>query len=197
MNITRDLGTYPISVNPLLAEEELREISERAFQAYGAPLQNVTVFKNLGRVMTAGDNDWPEVAGNLQKARKSWGRMSRALSWGGADPKVSGHFFKSLVQSVLLFRAETWVLTPRMERALSRFWHRVARRLTGRQPRRRGGGSWDYPPLTASMAEACFDEIGAYVTRRQNMVAHYIVMQPILDLCGRSVQRPGAWVSRQ
>ena len=47
------------------------------------------------------------------------------------------------------------------------------------------------------MAEAGFEEIGAYVTRRQNMVAHYIVMQLILDLCERSVPRPGAWVSRQ
>ena len=40
-----------------LAEEELREISERAFQAYGAPLENVTAFKYLGRVMTARDDD--------------------------------------------------------------------------------------------------------------------------------------------
>ena len=50
-------------------EEELQEISERAFQAYGAPLENVTAFKYLGRVITAGDDDWPSVAGNLQKER--------------------------------------------------------------------------------------------------------------------------------
>ena len=49
-----------------LAEEELRESSERAFQAYGAPLENVTSFKDLGRVMTVGDDYWPEVVGNLQ-----------------------------------------------------------------------------------------------------------------------------------
>ena len=58
-----------------LGEEELRESFERAFQAYGAPLENVTEFKYLGRVITPGDDDWPAVAGNLQKARKSWGSM--------------------------------------------------------------------------------------------------------------------------
>ena len=48
-----------------LAEEELREISERAFQAYDEPLYNVTALKHLGRMLRAGDDDWPTVAGYL------------------------------------------------------------------------------------------------------------------------------------
>ena len=52
-----------------LAEEELRDISEKDFQAYGEPLENVTTFRYLERVMTAGDDDWLVVLGNLQKAR--------------------------------------------------------------------------------------------------------------------------------
>ena len=34
-----------------LAEEELQERSERDFQAYGSPLDNVIAFIYLGRVM--------------------------------------------------------------------------------------------------------------------------------------------------
>ena len=123
-----------------MAEEDLRASSERAVRASGAPLDNVTAFKYPERAMTAGDDNWPAVAGNMQKARKIWGRMSRILSRDGVDPKVSGEIFKAVLQAALLFRAETWVLTPRMERALSSFQHRVARRLTRRQPRRRGVG---------------------------------------------------------
>ena len=104
--------------------------------------------------MTAGDDDWPAVVGNPQRRRKIWGPLLRILSREGADPKVSGHFFKALVQAVLLLGAETWVLTPRMERALSSFHNRVARRITRRQKRRLGGGSWDYPPLATAMGEA-------------------------------------------
>ena len=88
-----------------LAEEELQESSERAFQAYGAPLENVTTFKYLRRVVTAGYDEWPAVTGNLHKAKKSWGWISRVLSREGAEPKVSGHFFKAVVQAMLLFRA--------------------------------------------------------------------------------------------
>ena len=40
-----------------IAEVDLRESSERAFEAYGEPLQNATTFKYLGQVLTAGDDD--------------------------------------------------------------------------------------------------------------------------------------------
>ena len=157
-----------------LAEEELREITERACEAYGAPLENVTAFKYLERVMTAGDDEWPAVVGNLQRARNIWGRLLQILSREGADLKVSGHFFKAVTQAVLLFGVEMWVLTPRMERALSSFQHRVTRRLTGRNPRRRLSGCWEYPSLEEAIVESGFKKIRKYIMGRQNTVAQYI-----------------------
>ena len=44
-------------------------------------------------------------------------RMS-ILGREGSDLRISGLFFNAVVQAVLLFRSETWALTPRMERAL-------------------------------------------------------------------------------
>ena len=61
-------------------EEEFRERLERAFEAYCAPLVNVTAFKYLGLVMTAEDDDWTAVVGNLQRTRKSWWRLLHILS---------------------------------------------------------------------------------------------------------------------
>ena len=63
---------------------------ERAFEAYGAPLENMTTFKYLGHLLTVGDDGWPPVVGNLCTARKSWGQLFRILIREGADPKVSG-----------------------------------------------------------------------------------------------------------
>ena len=57
-------------------EAELREITQRAFETYGEPLENVTAFKYLRRVVTARNDDWPAVVGNLQRERNSWGRLS-------------------------------------------------------------------------------------------------------------------------
>ena len=170
---------------------------DRAFEDYGKPLETVATLKYMGRVMTAGDDDWPEVAENLVKARKSWGRLSQILSREGADKRVSVNLFKSVVQAVLLFGAETWVLNPRIERALESFMHGAARRITGKQPQRGGGGKWTYPPLKEAMLEAGFEGIRKAVTRRQNMVAQYIATRPILDFCERATQRVEARVSRR
>ena len=88
-----------------------------AFKVYGKQINSVPRFTYLGRVMTAGDDDWPAVAGNLAKERKSWGRMQGILRREGATPQISGNFSKAVVQQVLLFGAETWVVTPKIERA--------------------------------------------------------------------------------
>ena len=62
--------------------------------------------------------------------------MARVLGREGADLKVSRSFYTAVTQQVLLFGAETWVLTSKMESALDAFRGRVARLLIGRQPHR-------------------------------------------------------------
>ena len=50
-------------------------------------------FKYLGIILTATNDDWKAVVGNLGKARRSWERLSRVLDREGADPKVSRAFY--------------------------------------------------------------------------------------------------------
>ena len=180
-----------------MAEAELRESTERAFDAYGKPLENVLAFKYLGRVMTEIDDDWPAVAGNLSKARKIWGRLLRILCWEGADARVLGNFFRTVVQAALLIGAETWVINLRMERALDSFQNGAACRITSIQLWRRGDGIWAYTPLKEATREAGFEGIRKSFTRRPNTVAQYIAMRPILDLCERATQRLGVRVSQR
>ena len=77
-----------------------------------------------------------------------------------------------------------------MKRVLARFHHRVARRLTGRQPRKGRCGGWFYPPLEDVMAEAGLQVIDTYVSGRQNTVAQYIETRPTMDLCLEVKRRP-------
>ena len=91
-------------------------------------------------------DDWPAVAGNIRKARASWGRLARILGREGADLKVTRSFYTAMTQQVLLFGAEAWVTTKQMECALDSFQARVARRLTGRLPCLGRDGKWVYPP---------------------------------------------------
>ena len=72
---------------------------------------------------------------------------------------------------MLLFGAETWVVTPKMERALSAFLHGAARRITGRQARIETDGDWHYPSLEGAMKEAGLTDIRTSILRGQNTVA--------------------------
>ena len=50
--------------------------------------------------------------------------MTRVLRREGVALRVSGLFFKAVVQAVLIFGAETRVVTPHMGKALGTFRHR-------------------------------------------------------------------------
>ena len=110
---------------------------------------------------------------------------------------MSRTFYISVTQAVLLFGSKTWVLTSEMEKSLDTFQARVARKLTGIQPRRGMDGTWYYPSLTGAMKEAGIVRIQTSILRRQNTVAQFIVTWPILDLCVKAYRRPGTRVSRQ
>ena len=110
---------------------------------------------------------------------------------------MSQTFYIAVAQQVLLFGAETWVLTKNMESALDAIQSRVARKIKGRQPRHGRDGGWCDPSLAGAMKEAVIFRIRTSILRRQNTVAQFIATRPILDLCEKAARRPGAWVPRR
>ena len=101
-----------------LSEEEESEVTARAVSAYGRLLEMVNSFQYLARVILPADNDWLAVVRNLSWARGVWNSITRTLSREGEEPRMSGLFFITVVQGVLLFGLETWAVTPRMGRFL-------------------------------------------------------------------------------
>ena len=49
-------------------EEEVQSSTVVAFRAYDRPLDTLTLFKYIFRVVTSYDNNWTEVVANLWKA---------------------------------------------------------------------------------------------------------------------------------
>ena len=78
---------------------------ELYFQVYGRQLTLVSLFKYLGQVLTASDNDWTVLMGNLRKACMNWAKLLRVLGRKVANTWVLGIFFKEVFQMVLLFRS--------------------------------------------------------------------------------------------
>ena len=81
-----------------------------------------------------------------------------------------------------------------MRRALGGFQYQVARRLTGRLPRRNSDGKRKYTLAAAARKEAGLQTMEEYIRRQQNTVAHYIATGSMLDLCEGLERETGARV---
>ena len=90
----------------------MRAITGRAFQAHIISPNLVNLLKYLNYIITSLDDAWPELVGNLNNVMKRWVWLLIILRREGVNPRVSGMFFKAVVQVVLLFGSEMWVMTP-------------------------------------------------------------------------------------
>ena len=110
-----------------------------------------------------------------------------------AEARIRANFYKGVAQSVLLYGCETWVISPAVQRALSGFHHRVARRLSGRTPRYlRQEDRWVYPPIAEALEVAGMFTMEHYVSIRQNTLVNNITTRPILELCREAERRTGS-----
>ena len=71
-------------------------------------------FKYLGQILHQVDDDWLAVLCNIWRARQFWGFLGKLLRREGLNPIIPEEFYCEVVQAVLLFGYESWVLTAEM-----------------------------------------------------------------------------------
>lgn len=163
------------------------------FTAYGEPLERVEVFKYLGRLLSMDDTDTQAIRANLAKARKAWKMFHRLLRGQNMSPRVCGMFFKAVIQAVLLYGSESWVLTRSALRCLEGFVYQAACRMA-RQHRKRKDqrtGEYIYPAREDVYEEVGLYTVEEYINRRRQTVASYIRDRPIFDLCMEGERQRG------
>ena len=90
--------------------------------------------------------------------------------------RVMGLFYKAIIQSILLYGAETWVITPENMKKLRTFHLKAARYTTHRhiRPLNDGTGEWIYPPSESVLEDAGLFEIEVYIQRRRDTVITFV-----------------------
>ncbi len=81
-------------------------------------LECVKIFRYLGRVLSMYNDDAHAVRAQLIKARSCWNRVGKVPRGENALPRVCGKFWKSIVQSILLYCSKTWVISPALLKRL-------------------------------------------------------------------------------
>jgi hypothetical protein len=116
------------------------------FTVHGDLLEQVEVFKYLGRLLAQDNDDVPAVRQQIRKARGTWARISQVLRRENAAPRVAAKFYKAVVLSVLLYGSKTWNLTETVLAWLEGFHIRAAYRMAQKHKPRTGlFGNWIYP----------------------------------------------------
>ena len=164
-----------------------RERDERRndieFKVNGSVIKRVSTFKYLGRVLHEKDDDTACIEAQLAKARERWGMVMRVLKKSENNPKVMGRFYVAVVQAVLLYGAETWVVSDRNMRKLKSFHHKCARMISGKHIRKLPNGTWITPRSERALTEAGLWEVDKYIQRRKSTLQKYAEQREILRTC--------------
>ena len=156
------------------------------FRINGVAIERVRSFKYLGRMVSERDCDHEAIECQLGRARTKWKRFSAILTAGGMDHRIAGYFYKVVVQTVLLYGSESWVISKTRLRMLESFHRRVARYLCRRHIRKLEDGTWEYPPSEEILEQAGLYTIQEYIQRRRDTITRYIRNRPIYTQCIRS-----------
>ena len=73
--------------------------------------------------------------------------VSGVLSKAGVTVQVMAMFYKEVVQVVMLYGSEIWVITDVMMKVLEGFHHRIDKRIMGKTVRKVGAEVWECPPM--------------------------------------------------
>ena len=133
------------------------------------------------------------VCAQIRKAHATWSRVGQVLWSEQTPPQVAAKFYTSVVQAVLLYCNETWVLSPTALARLEGFHIRAAYRMARwHKPCRSPGNAWIYPKLEDVLEECGLCTVAAYIETRWQTIATYVATHPILDKCRQGERRGGA-----
>jgi hypothetical protein len=109
-----------------------------------------------------------------------------------ASPRACGIFYKSIVQSILLFGNETWNFSQSSLKLLEGFHIRAAWRMAGKRPKRLLDGTWTYPNLAQVLEDIGLKTVAHYIAVRRQHIANYVLNKPIFTTCVDGGRRRGS-----
>ena len=156
-------------------------------------MEQVEVFKYLGRLLAQDDDDIQGICAQLRKARGTWARVGQVLRAEKVPPWIAAKFYKAVVQAVQLYGSKTWVLLMAALTSLEGFHIRAAYRMAVRhKPRRGPGNRWVYPKSKDVLEECGMSTMEEYIMVRRQTITVYVATRPILIECRQGERKRGA-----
>ena len=102
-------------------------------------------------------------------------------------------FYKAVMQAMLFFGAEMWVLSTAMDKCSAGVHMGFLQHVTGKNKKRILDGTWIQEGAERILKVARKQAVRKYIDRRQVTVDHWLDLRTILEVCAqkRQVTRVG------
>ena len=100
-------------------------------------------------------------------------------------------FYLEVVQAVLIFGADTWVLLAAMSQNLEGMHVGFLRKMTDQKEKRQRNGTCRSEAAAKVIKEARTHTLGAHIDKRQATLVDYVALRPILEICDRDTVYEG------
>ena len=128
-------------------------------------------FRYLGRPLEQTDDDWTAVRINIIHASLVLGRLGTLLRREGKEPMVSEIFYKEVVQAILLYESEIWVLLASMAKRVEGTHTQFLQLITGKRGIQSGNNIWETPGAEGVQEAAGTKSARIYIEIRLATVA--------------------------
>ena len=149
-------------------------------------VENVPTFRYLGIPLDQTDYEWMDVRRNIISLRRE-----------GAETKVSEIFYRLVVQAILLYRFERWVLLDSMAKRVEGTHTEFLRLITGKRARRLGDGTWEIPGTEGVREASVIQSMRIYIEQRQATVGQWVALRPLFEVCERETGFKGGGRRRE
>ena len=99
----------------------------------------------------------------------------------GSDQFLSAKFYRVVVQAVLLFGAETWVLSAVMLKIIEGVYVGFLQQVTGMKAQRLRYKTWTKEGPDRVLQAAGTKPLWEYIDKRQATVAYWVDLRPIFE----------------
>ena len=106
-------------------------------------------------------------------------------------------FYKEVIQAILLYGLETWVLSSEMEKKVEGAHAGFLRGITGKRAWRIGYGTWEMPVADVVQKANGKQSEMTYIGRQKATVAQGVELQPIFEVCAGEKVYEGGGRSRE
>ena len=157
----------------------------------------MTTLRYLGRPLDQMDDDFLDVRRKIMRARSVWGMLGTLLQLEGADPRVEEMFYRAVVQVILLYGLESWVLLVATKRKAEGMNTRFLREITGNRVLRLVKGTWETPRAEGVREAEGMQTDMTYIRRWQETVAQWVALHPLFEVFARDKGYEGGGLRRE